>query len=179
MKLIIMLAAMLALFACASSELSPQEFALAQAQMQAKTLTIDCPAGCSVAYRDPRDNVHIPRSTNGWDALIATGQSAERLVTGAVPVLGMGYLGREAIHALRGSGPVTTTTTHTSTVDQSTGDYSGRNSGNTGQIMPGNSGRIDSSDDYTSTPTVVPQPPPVVVVQPEPVIVQPAPSSGG
>lgn len=167
MKLIIVLAAMLALFACASGELSPQELALVQAQMQSKTLTIDCPAGCSVAYRDPRDQVQLPRRTNGWDALIATGQSAERLVTGAVPVLGMGYLGREAIHALRGSGPVTTTTTHTmtevSSVDQSVGDYSGQNSGNTGQIMPGNSGRIGSSDDYTAAPAIVTQPAPVVV----------------
>lgn len=174
MKLIIMLAAMLALFACAGNELSPQELALVQTQMQTNTLTIDCPAGCSVAYRDPRDKVKIPRRTNGWDALIATGQSAERLVTGAIPVLGMGYLGTEAIRALRGSGPVTTTTTHTTTdvstsrsyVDESVGDYSGQASGNTGQIMPANSGRIDSSDDYTSRPTVVTQPAPVVV-QPE------------
>lgn len=167
MKTLMMIIATTLLVGCGSTELSTQEMALVQAHMQTNTLSIDCPAGCKIDYRDPRDQVSIPKRTNGWDALIAVGQSAERLVGGAVPIAGMGYLGSEAIKALAGSGAVTTTNTSTdntrTTVDHSIGDYSGQASGNTGQIMPGNSGRIDSDDDYTSTPTVVNQPEPVVV----------------
>lgn len=171
MKTLLMTIAAMLFVGCSSTELSTQEMALVQAHMQTNTLSIDCPAGCKIDYRDPRDQVSIPKRTNGWDALIAVGQSAERLVGGAVPIAGMGYLGGEAIKALAGSGAVTSTTNNTTTstdntrttVDHSIGDYSGQASGNTGQIMPGNSGRIDSDDDYTSKPTVVNQPEPVVV----------------
>ncbi len=154
------------LMGCSTPGLTPQEVGIINAQIQQQTLTIDCPAGCSVSYKDPRDRVAIPRQTNGWDATIAATGSVERMVSGAVPIVGMGYLGAEAIKAMRGSGTVTTNTSiNTSEVgdysgDSSgrVGDYSGSQSGNAGTLnsdIPGrvsspNEGRFGSPDDYST-----------------------------
>lgn len=170
------------LTACAGSPLEPYEVEMLKAQMAQQTLKINCPAGCEVEYKDPRDKVQIPQRTTGWDAAIAVGQSVERIVSGAVPVAGMGYLGGEAIKALTGSGAITTNT-NTSIGDYSgdnsgrVGDYSGSQSGNAGvmdsysgdqsgnagEITSGNSGRIGSDNNHVSEPTVVEQPDPVIV----------------
>lgn len=167
MKYLIVIAMAAILAACAGQPLSQQEAALIQAQMEQQTLTVDCPAGCSVSYRDPRDTVQIPRHTNGWDATIAVGQSLERVVSGAVPVIGMGYLGVEAVKAMKGSGTVTTiTNTDITDYSGSVGDYSGQGSGNAGTIYSDNAGRINSPDrisDRTHPPTVIEQP---VIVYP-------------
>lgn len=162
----------LILASCASNELSEQEMALVQAQMEQQTLTVECPAGCTVSYRDPRDQVTIPRNTNGWDALIAVQNSIERTLNSAFPIVGMGYLGVEAVKALGETGNSSTVTT--TNTDRSVGDYSGESSGNAGQQYTDTSGRINSDDDYTHEPNVVNQPEPVIVDQPEPIIVEPA-----
>ena len=169
---------------CASTDMTPQELALVQAQMEQQTLQIYCPKGCKVKYRDPRDTVQIPRRTNGWDATISVASSVERILSGAIVPAAMAYqgveLGKAAIGALKGSGAVTTTTTtnvgdYSGDYSGSTGDYSGDSSGNAGEIITGNSGSIRSPVDSTHPPTVVEQPP-----YPDPVIVDPVlvPSGG-
>lgn len=141
----------LSVVGCASNQMTEQEVALIQAQMQQQTLQIDCPSGCSVAYRDPRDKVALPRRTNGWDAAIALTGSAERLVSSAIVPGAMGYMAVEGFKALKGSGAI----------DNSVA----------GDVISDNAGRIGSNDDYTHDPTVVTQPDPIVVPAPEPVIV--------
>ena len=180
MRFMAIMVAILALVSgCSSVEYTPQELALVQAQMERSTLQIDCPAGCSVSYRDPRDAVQLPRKTSGWDAAIAAAGSAERILTTAIVPAAMAYqgveLGKAAIGALKGSGAVTTNTSigdYSGDSSGSTGDYSGDSSGNAGEIVTGNSGSIRSPVDTTHPPTVVEQPPPTVIEQPAPVVVQ-------
>lgn len=150
---------------CGSTGMSEQEFALVQAQMARNTLEIDCPSGCTINYRDPRDQVQLPQAETWAGAFRDVGIA----VVGQTPVLGMyglgirgidklGDLGVAGFTMLQGSGQVTNTTTTTSTTtsaDNSVGDYSGGLSGNQGQVYQDTSGRINSDDDYTSTPTVV------------------------
>lgn len=152
---------------CQSTELTTQEMALVQAQMTRNTLEIDCPSGCSIKYRDPRDQVQLPQR-HTWSQTFETGLvEGFRFLGGSAD----GYLvyraGGKAVDGLvalgghlSGSGAVTntthtTTTTTTTSTDQSIGDYSGAASGNSGQQYTDTSGRINSDDDYTSTPTVV------------------------
>lgn len=176
MKVIYTVGLLLLLTGCGSTGMSEQEFALVQAQMSRNTLEIDCPSGCSVKYRDPRDTVMMPERQTWAGAARDVGIA----LVGQAPVLGMYGLGIRALDSLsdlgaagftmlQGSGAVTNTTrtTHTTmtttSTDNSVGDYSGAASGNSGQQYTGTSGRIHSDDDYTSTPTVVTQPAPLVV----------------
>jgi hypothetical protein len=126
--------------------MSRNEVAALQAQIEAQTLRIDCPAGCSVQYRDPRTPVQVSRPTNGWDAAIAMTGAVAGVASAAVVPAAMGYVAVEGFRRLQNSGPV----------DNSIG----------GNVTTGNSGRIDSADDYTHAPTVVEQPAPTVVTQP-------------
>lgn len=186
MRIVLTVLAVLALAGCASNELSEQEMALITAQMESKTFEIECPAGCKVAYKDPRDKAQIPRNTNGWDAAIAVSGSVERLVGAAIVPAAMGAVAVEGFKAMKNSGAITTTTTtNTSTNTRtevgdysgdysgSTGDYSGTQSGNAGELVSDNSGSVRSPIDNTSEPTVVNQPEPIVVDQPAPIVVQP------
>jgi hypothetical protein len=145
------------------------ELAAIEAQANQQTFTIDCPAGCQISYRDPRAPVTIPRTTNGWDAAIAITQSVAGVANAAMMPAAIGYVAVEGFRRLQGSGAI----------DNSVA----------GNVNTGNSGRIDSADDYTSDPTVVnqpspvivtqppvqvvPQPEPIIVPQPDPIIVQP------
>lgn len=151
------------------------ELAAIEAQAQAQTFQIDCPAGCKISYRDPSAPVSIPRNTNGWDAAISMTNAVTGVVGAAVVPAAMGYMAIEGFKALRGHGAT----------DNSVA----------GNVNTGNSGRIDSADDYTHTPTVVtqpaptvvtqppvqvvPQPDPIIVPQPDPIIVQPTLVPGG
>lgn len=187
---LILIGALALLVGCASAEYTEQEMALIQAQIEQQTLQIKCPQGCEVAYRDPRQQIVLPpQETNGWDALIAVGQSVERVATTAVVPAAMGYVAAEGFKALQGSGAVTTVTTNTTTRNTttnteigdysgaysgSTGDYSGRQSGNSGELISDNSGSVRSPVDSTHPPRVVTQPEPVIVPPAEPVIVPPA-----
>jgi len=134
------------------------ELAAVEAQAAAQTFEIDCPAGCKISYRDPSTPTAIPRSTNGWDAAVSITQAVTGAVGAAVVPAAMGYMAIEGFKALRGHGAT----------DNSVA----------GNVNTGNSGRIDSTDDYTSDPTVVEQPQPVIVTQPpvqvvDPVVVPP------
>lgn len=170
MRALIVIAATLLLAGCGSTSLTPQEMQFLQAQAEQQTLKIDCPAGCSVSYRDPRDKVVIPQRTNGWDAAIAIAGSAERLASGAIVPWAFTEVAKGGFRALKGSGETHTTTT-------TVGDYSGTNSGRVGDYsgpLSGNSGRVNSPDwhsDSTHPPTVVEQPAPVIVEQPAPIVV--------
>lgn len=166
-------AAVLLLQACGTTELTQQELALVNAQLTRNTLEIDCPTGCRVNYRDPRDQVALPQRETWAGAVRDVGVA----LIGQAPVLGMYGLGVRALDslsdlgaagfaALQGSGAVTNITNTditTTRTDNSIGDYSGASSGNSGQQYTNTSGRINSSDDATSIPTVVNQPAPVVV----------------
>lgn len=146
MKTMVIICAIIAglfLMGCSTPGLTPQEVGIINAQIQQQTLTIKCSEGCEFSYKDPRDNVAIPRQTNGWDATIAATGSLERMVSGAVPIVGMGYLGVEAVKAMRGSGTTTTTTT--------IGDYSGSDSGRVGDYSGGGSGATTSVVDYSGS----------------------------
>lgn len=179
MRTLIVIAAVALMAGCGSTSLTPAEMQFLQAQAEQQTLKIDCPAGCSVSYKDPRDKVVIPQRTNGWDAAIAVAGSAERLVGGAIVPYAFVELGKSGFRALKGSGEThtTVTTTTTSIGDYSgdssgrVGDYSGAQSGNGGILgdyagqqsgtsgtinsdIPGrvsspNDGRFDSPDDYS------------------------------
>lgn len=173
MRLLICIVTSTLLVGCGSTGMSEQEFALVQAQMARNTLEIDCPSGCTVNYRDPRDQIQLPQQQTWAGAFRDVGVA----LVGQAPVLGLTGVGVYAIDkisgmgaagftALMGSGAVTNTThttTTTTLTDNSTGDYSGEASGNSGQQYTDTSGRINSDDDYTGTPTVVTQPAPVIV----------------
>jgi hypothetical protein len=170
MKALTLIALLAALTACATVPMDPAHLALAQQQLAQATLEIDCPAGCSIKYRDPRDQLQLPNPVTGAQAARDIGVALVQ----QTPVLGltglglygfrkMSDLGAAGFMALQGSGAVTTTTTDarvTTSTDNSI-DYSG------------NRGRIGSNDDYTHTPMVVLQPEPVVV--PPTIVTQPAP----
>lgn len=138
---------------CSSQPMSDNEAAVIQSQLAQQTFQIKCPAGCEVNYRDPRTPVSIPHNTNGWDAAISITHAVTGLVGSAIVPGVAGYVAVEGFKALKGSGAI----------DNSVA----------GNVNTGNSGRIDSSDDYTHVPTIVEQPPVQVVEQSPPVIVNP------
>jgi hypothetical protein len=151
-----------------------------QAQTEAAkrpTLAIDCPAGCSVSYTDPRDRLTVKIPSNGWDAAMAMTASVERLVSGAVMPAAVAAI---AIQGIKGAGhdTVSTTTTNTSTNTTSSTSTVVDDHSTTSNITTTTTS-TDSHDtdshDATATPTVVNQPPPVVVTQPAPIIVDIAP----
>src|SRR5690554_3871227 len=144
MRLIALLTLTL-LASCATPPMDPAHVELMRQQMALSTLEINCPAGCSVKYRDPDSQLALPQPETWAGTVRDVGMA---LVSHA-PVLGMYGLGIAGFKALEGSGAITHNT------DQST-DYSG------------NEGRIGSSDDYTHDPTMVTQPSPIVVTQPRP-----------
>lgn len=134
---------------------SPDELALIRDSMQQSTLSIDCPAGCKVAYKDPRDTIKLPQKTNGYDAVIAVAGSVERIVGSAIVPAALVYQGVKAFDALEDRQDVVTTTTTTNTNEEYTeantthtvGDNSGDNSGVSGHV--GDS--VVDTDTTTST----------------------------
>ena len=146
MRTLIVMAAVALMAGCGSTGLTPAEMQFLQAQAEQQTLKIDCPAGCSVSYKDPRDKVQIPHRTNGWDAAIAVAGSAERLVGGAIVPYAFVELGKSGFKALKGNGETHTTVTTTNT---SIGDYSGDNSGRVGDYSGDGSGTTTRVGDYS------------------------------
>lgn len=138
MKIIAIIALALALSACGSTSLTTQEMQFLQAQAEQQTLKIDCPAGCSVSYKDPRDKAVIPQRTNGWDAAIAVAGSAERLAGAAIVPWAFTEVAKSGYKALKGSGE-----THTTNI----GDYSGAHSGRTDVSVSKSSAVGDYSGD--------------------------------
>ncbi|MCV6588050.1 MAG: hypothetical protein OIF57_03315 [Marinobacterium sp.] len=78
MKRLLIFFSVMTITGCSSKGLSAQDLAQLQ-QARPNTLTVTCPAGgCTVEYRDPRDQIQLPRQTNAYDVaqqLIQTGGS--------------------------------------------------------------------------------------------------------
>ena len=90
----------------------------AQAQ---PTITLRCPSGCELAYVDPRDRQQFRAPTNGWDAVIAIGQTTLQVAQTAIAPVALGYVAVRGFDAIKGSGAVvTTTTTNTGPVTTTT-----------------------------------------------------------
>jgi len=138
------LAATAMLAGCASPPMTRTQLAAYQAALEQSTLKIDCPAGCSVAYRDPRTKVEVPMPTNGWDAAISMTRDITGMVSTAVVPAAAAYVAVEGFRRLEGSGQTTTTTTNTTTTDNSVGDNSGDYSGSGGDQYVDNAGPIQS-----------------------------------
>lgn len=195
------IAVLATLSACGTSSKVTEAMIAAHASQQAQpTLALKCPAGCEMAYIDPRDRQQFKAPTNGWDAILGIGQTTVGLVQASVVPIALGAVAIKGMQQMAGTksadisnattvttttntGPVTTntrgdvqanrsetTTTTGATTTSTVGANSGSNSGNSGRIAG------STMADSTSTPTVVNQPSPVVVTQPAPVVVtQPAP----
>jgi hypothetical protein len=187
----------LTLTACAAKPMDATHAALMQAHMAQSTLEVDCPTGCSIKYRDPRDTLQLPNPVTGAQAVrdigVALVQQTPILGLTGVSLYGfkmMSDLGAAGFAALNGSGAVTDARVITNTntdnsvadsrvttsTDNSVADSRVTTSTDNSIDYSNNAGRIASSDDYTHDPLIVVQPAPVVVTQPAPLVVtQPAP----
>jgi hypothetical protein len=137
-----------------------------QAQTEAAkrpTLAIDCPAGCSISYTDPRDRLNVKLPTNGWDAALGMTASVERLITGAVMPAAVAAI---AIQGIKGAGHDTVSTTSTNATTTSS-ESSVVDDHATSSTVDSHNTTTTSTDshavDSTHTPTVVTQPAPVIV----------------
>lgn len=133
------LAALLA--GCSTPPMSAEQITA----MNPDTLRIDCEAGCSVAYTDPRDRPQMP--TNGWDTANRAIDAAAGVITSTAPWAAVTLTGLKGI---KDAGSTD------NRVDSSVRTDSSDN-------------RVDNSTDSTHTPTVVEQPEPTVVQQPSPI----------
>lgn len=170
---------LVAMAGCASTNTKADQ-ALYQAQIEAAqkpTFKIEgytcMEPPCTIEYNDPRDRrIAMPKRTNGWDFASTVVNVGASLAGQAVVPYAFMELGKAVTDMDRSN-------IDNSVVDNSTGDYSGSYSGNTGQLYgQDQNGRVNSDDDYTHEPTVVPPPEPVVVEpavveQPEPLVVTP------
>lgn len=134
-----------ALHGCASSTLTPaQQTALVKQHASQKTLEFSCTGPCSLSYKDPRDKLTLPQSTNGYDVANTLINTTGSVALGAAPWAAAAGIAREGF---RQSG------------DTITGSH--------------NSDATHAPTVVTAPdPVIVNQPPPVVVQQPAPVIVQ-------
>ena len=142
---------MVALLAGCSSnnQLTPtQQMQVIEANQKQKTFEISCTQGCTASYKDPRDVVHLPQQTNGYDVAKQAINTVGSVVTTVAPWAAVGAI---AVQGINKAGDHTTGSNNTATT-------------------------TTTSTDSTHTPTVVNQPTPVVVNQPAPTVVtQPAP----
>ena len=76
-----------------------QQHALIEDYNSKKTFEIVCESGCSVSYKDPRDQLKLPSQTNGWDALNTTVKTLGGIITTAVPYAAIGVIATEGIKA--------------------------------------------------------------------------------
>jgi hypothetical protein len=171
----------LTMTACAAKPMDATHAALMQAHIAQSTLEVDCPTGCSIKYRDPRDTLQLPNPVTGAQAVrdigVALVQQTPILGLTGVSLYGfkkMSDLGAAGFAALNGSGAVTDARVITNTnTDNSLIDSRVTSNTDNSIDYSNNAGRIASSDDYTHDPLIVVQPAPVVVTQPAPIVVQP------
>lgn len=103
-KHLILLALASMVAGCASDPAAIRAVAEANAKI-AKTATIEmtCPEqGCvfsNFKYTDPNNRQFVKMPTNGWDAVTSLGNSAERVVTGALPFAAVGYVAKKGFEA--------------------------------------------------------------------------------
>lgn len=145
MKILVLLLGIVLLVGCSTTLTDAQV-----ESMSKPTFEIDCPAGCSVAYTDPRDRMQLP--TNGYDVANTALRSVTSIATTAVPWL---TVGRIAAEGIKGAGD------RNQTSDSSSRDNS----------------VVDNTDnsvinDSTHTPTIFEQPAPTIVEQPAPLVVE-------
>lgn len=59
----------LSITACSSTGqlTADQRYKLIAEYSSKKTFEISCETGCTVSYKDPRDQLALPNNTNGWD----------------------------------------------------------------------------------------------------------------
>ena len=135
---------------CSSNnQLTPtQQMQVIETNQKQKTFEISCTQGCTASYKDPRDQVHLPQQTNGYDVAKQAINTVGSVVTTVAPWAAVGAI---AVQGINKAGDHTTGSNNTTTT-------------------------TTTSTDSTHTPTVVTQPAPITVTQPAPVIVnQPAP----
>lgn len=101
---------------CATSEqlTSTQKQALIMQQQSVKTFEIQCEQGCRVSYKDPRDKIQLPRSTNGYDVA----NTVIKAATAIAPWATVGVIATEGLKqsGTTYSGSYNTDSTHTPTV---------------------------------------------------------------
>lgn len=154
--LVVALAVMAALSGCSSNEpISENQLALIKAQMATATFSGKCEGPCNFAYKDPRDKVHLPRQTNGWDF-------ANNLVNKSVGVAPWAAVTKIAADGFKAAGHNTSNSYNMDSSNE--GDVVDRS--HVGDLIN------DSSNHHTATPTIVEQPAPLVVNQPRPIIVK-------
>ncbi|WP_435100857.1 hypothetical protein [Arhodomonas sp. AD133] len=177
-------AATVGLVGCASNGgyagMSDQQFAelmdARRAVVTAQRPRVQCEAACDVtlpAYMGSDMPQLLPQApTNGWDALVATLETVERVGVAGLPIWGMTEAVDSAVGIAEGiSGPTQIHNGDTIGGAKVGRDYAG------GDLVRGdmaggdiagrdairNSGRIASPNDSTHEPTVVEQPAPVIV----------------
>ncbi|WP_136678626.1 hypothetical protein [Neptunomonas sp. XY-337] len=144
--------AMCGLAGCASNEpISANQLELIKSQMAQSTLRAHCPSGCDITYKDPRDKLHVPRQTNGWDF-------ANNVVNKSVGIAPWAAVTKIAADGFKAAGHNTSNSYNSDSVDSS----------HDGDLINDSSSHVDS----TAPPTVIEQPAPVIVNQPTPVIVK-------
>lgn len=134
MRLLILLP--LALLAGCSTTLTDRQVEA----MHTPTITLNCEAGCSASYTDPRDRPQMP--TNGWDTANRAISTAGSVITSVAPWAAVGVIATDGI----------------------------RNAGDRSVDGRDQSVRTDSTHEPTVVehpePTIITQPEPVIVPQP-------------
>lgn len=152
---VIILSVLLSLFVvgCSSKGAlnSEQKRELISEYTQQKTFEISCDAGCTVAYKDPRDQLKLPSETNGWDVMNTAIGATASIVTSAVPYAAIGLVAKEGFKSSGDTvqGSYNTQTKSSTTVDRST--------------QLNDAFNTQTNTDSTHAPTVVTQPAPVIV----------------
>ena len=122
-KVILSVALSFMLLGCSSASLdSNQKRDILVANQASKTLEIECATGCSIKYKDPRDQVTLPKESNGYDVANNFISTIGGVATSTVPFLAIGAVAVKGIDSAGGNGSnnVTTDNTHAPTVVEST-----------------------------------------------------------
>jgi hypothetical protein len=99
-KIFALATSMTILVGCASNNsMTPeQKQAILMQHQETKTFEIECETGCKIAYKDPRDQVTLPRETNGYDVANTTIKSVTGIVTSTVPWAAVGAIAVQGIN---------------------------------------------------------------------------------
>jgi len=84
---------------CSSNQaLTPEHKAQLIKDYNAKnTLEISCPSGCDIKYRDPRDKLQLPKSTNGYDVANTLINGVVGVATTVAPWAAVGVIATEGL----------------------------------------------------------------------------------
>lgn len=135
---------------CATDPIAIKAVAEANAKI-AKTATIEmtCPEkGCvfsNFTYTDPNNRQFVKMPTNGWGAVTSLGNNTERVVTGALPLVAVGYVAKKGFEA---AGHNSTTTNTASGDGSSTGG-----AGSFSQVGPDSANQANVTNTSTEANT--------------------------